>query len=392
MGKKQLVILFICNLVLWIVGNGLNPLLPVYAVKLGANSTAAGLYLATAFITLTFGALSAGWVSDRFHQRKLPLLISSGLMIPVIWLVGQVHSLWELIGLTALLWFAGGLQLALLSILAGLSAGANERGKIFGILAATSGLGAVIGAFAIGWLVDNWGYSTMFTILAGFNIILPIASLSVEEKELHQAEVSSAPKGKSTRLEKNFYWLFAATILFTIPVDSALLIRSLVMDKMGFNSIEINSTAAISGLVSIPFPFILGWISDRIGRKTFLYATYLLGCVFIVLLAVSTQFWHFLVAFAIYGISVGAYTIGSALVADLVPREALGRGLSAISAALWIGGVIGYSLSGAMFQGIGSEVTFIIVGIVALAAVILLIPIRARATPITVTKQIRQIF
>ena len=379
MSKKQLIILFICSLIPWTVGNGLNPLLPVYAEQLGASSTAAGLYLAIAFVTLTLGAFSAGWVSDRFHKRKLPLIISGVALIPIVWLISQVHSFWELTGLTALLWFAGGLQLALISILAGLSVGANERGKIFGILAATSGLGAVIGAFAIGWLVDNWGYSTMFKILASFTCILPIVSLPIKENVIEQPKVSDAPQGKSPRLDKNFYWLFAATIMFTIPIDSALLIRSLVMHELGFRSIEITSTGAISGLVAIPFPFILGWISDRIGRKTFLYSTYLLGIAFIIILAVSTQFWHFLIAFAIYGISSGAYTIGNALVADLVPRESLGRGLSAISASLWIGGVIGYGSSGIMLQGLGLGLTFIIVGLLALVAVVLLIPIRTKA-------------
>ncbi len=385
MDKKQLITLFVCNLIPWTVGNGLTPLLPVYAQRLGADSTAAGFYLAIGFFTLTLGAVSAGWVSDRFHRRKLPLVICSVVMIPVIWLIGQVHSFGQLIGVTALLWFAGGLELALLNILTGLSAGVNERGKIFGILAATSGLGAVIGAFAIGWLVDMRGYSAMFTILASFSAILPVVSLVLNDKVTGPAEASSAAQGKSAKLDRNFYWLFAATILFTIPLDSGLLIRSIVMNEMGFNSLEITSTGAISGLVAIPFPFVLGWISDRIGRKTFLYSTYLLGCVFILVLAVSTQYWHFLAAFAISGISTGAYTIGSALVADLVPREALGRGLSAINASLWIGGVIGYGSSGVMKQALGLGLTFIIVGLLALTAVVLLIPIRARSLPRLVT-------
>ncbi len=385
MSKKQLTTLFICSLIPWTVGNGLNPLLPVYAGQLGANSTTAGLYLAFAFITLTLGALSAGWVSDKLHQRKLPLIITGIIMVPLIWLAGQVHSLWELVGLTAVLWFAGGLQLALISILAGMSAGANERGKIFGILAATSGLGAVIGAFAIGWLVDHWGYATMFRTLAIFTCLLPIAALPLEDKDSNPTEVSNASKQKSPSLDRNFYWLFVATILFTIPIDAGLLIRSLVMDEMGFISMAITSTGAISGLVAIPFPFILGWISDRIGRKTFLYTTYLLGCVFIAVLAVSTQYWHFLLAFAIYGIAGGAYTIGNALVADLVPRESLGKGLSVMSASLWIGGVIGYGASGVLLQGLGLSITFAIVGLIAVIAVVLLIPIRTRALPNPVT-------
>ncbi len=75
------------------------------------------------------------------------------------------------------------------------------------------------------------------------------------------------------------------------------------------------------------------------------------------------------------------YTIGNALAADLVPRESLGRALSAINAALWIGGVIGYGASGIMLQGLGRGLTFMISGVLALAAVVLLIPIGTLRVP-----------
>jgi MFS family permease len=379
MSKKQLVPLFICSLIPWSVGNGLIPLLPVYAGRLGANPTVTGFYLAFAFITLTLGALSAGWVSDGFHRRKLPLIIAALVMIPVIWLIGQVHTLWGLTALTALLWFLGGLELALISILAGMSAGENERGKVFGILAVTNGLGAVVGALAIGWLVDRWGYSTMFQILATFTILFPAAALPLEEKDSKQTEVSRIHEDKSPGLGRNFYWLFAAIILSSIPGNFALLIRSLVMHKMGFNSLEITSTGAIAGLIAMPFPFLMGWISDRIGRKTFLYTAFLFGFASFVMLAFSTQLWHFLVTFASYGIGAGAPAIWNALVIDLVPREAIGKGLSSVSASQWIGGVIGYASAGVMLQGLGLGPTFIVGGFLALAAVVLLIPIRTRS-------------
>ncbi len=54
--RKQLAALFICSLVPWVVGNGLLPLLPVYAVKLGADSTVAGLYLAFSYLAIALGS------------------------------------------------------------------------------------------------------------------------------------------------------------------------------------------------------------------------------------------------------------------------------------------------------------------------------------------------
>jgi MFS family permease len=101
--RKQLVLLFLCNLIPWIVGYGLIPLLPVYATQLGASSAVSGYYLAFAYLAITVGALSAGWVSDRFNQRKLPLIIAGLINIPLTWLMGQISSIWGLIAVTALL-------------------------------------------------------------------------------------------------------------------------------------------------------------------------------------------------------------------------------------------------------------------------------------------------
>ncbi|MGE5223553.1 MAG: hypothetical protein ACM3PY_14040, partial [Omnitrophica WOR_2 bacterium] len=106
--RRQLASLFFCSLVPWIVGSGLTPLLPIYVIKLGANSAVAGYYLAFAYLAITLGALSAGWISGRFHSQKLPLLITCLVGIPLPWLMGQVSTVWGLTLLTALLWFTGG--------------------------------------------------------------------------------------------------------------------------------------------------------------------------------------------------------------------------------------------------------------------------------------------
>jgi MFS family permease len=65
MEKKQFVALFAGGLVGWTLVQGLLALLPVYAVRLGADPANAGNYLAVAFLALTMGTLVTGWLSDR---------------------------------------------------------------------------------------------------------------------------------------------------------------------------------------------------------------------------------------------------------------------------------------------------------------------------------------
>lgn len=376
MSNKQLAALFLCSLVPWSAGNGLVPLLPLYASQLGADAAMAGYYLAFSYLAIALGALSAGWVSDTFGHRKLPLIIVGVIGIPVTWLMGQMNSIWMLTLLTALLWFCGGIGLALIGILTGLSAGEHERGKVFGILSLTGGLGAVIGGLGTGWLVEGWGFAIMFTALAVFMSLWPLGALLIEEKQVIRREVQDGLQHKSN-LGKNFYLLFFANILVSIAGFFIVLIRSFSMNDLGFNSFEIASTGVVGGLIAMPLPMLMGWLSDRVGRKAFLYAGCLIVFLALGMLAFSKALWHFWIVIMLQGIAMGnAGTMGNAVVTDLLPKESLARGMALFGSTAWIGGVIGFAVAGYSLQNLGFTITFLIGGILALGAVALLFPIK----------------
>ncbi len=379
MSKKQILRLFVCSLVIWTMGNGLLPLLPLYATKLGADSAAAGYYLAFSYLALAAGALSAGWVSDRFQHRKLPILIAGLVVIPATWLMGQATDILSLSLLTAILWFCGGLALALVGILTGLSAGEGERGKIFGILSLTAGLGALIGGLSTGYIVEHWGFPTMFTGLAGFSILWPLSAFFLAEDEVNQVRVNGGPV-KAPGMGHAFYLLFTVSLIAAITGFIVVLLRSLLMNNLGLGAMAIASTGAIGGIVTLPLPFLVGWLSDRQGRKNFLYFGYLAGFVSICVLALSSLLWHFWVVVVLQSFSGSVNTpIGNALATDLLPPQVLGKGLALYNAAGWIGGVLGFAGGGYALKNFGLTPTLIIGGCLALIAIGLLIPVRSPA-------------
>lgn len=375
--KKQLGALFVCSLIPWTVGNGLIPLLPVYASELGADSAAAGYYLGFSYLALALGALSAGWISGKFPRLKLLLLITTVIAIPSAWLMGQVSTIGGLTAFTALLWFIGGMELVLLGILTGLSAGEGERGKVYGLLGLTGGLGALIGGLGIGWFVDRWGYTTMFNFIAVYMLIGPASALLIEDKKLSQPDSQSAQSEKLPGLGTSFYLLFVSCILISMTGFFVLLIRSISMNDLRFAPLAISSTGAIGGLVAMPFPFLMGWFSDRIGRKTLIFTGYLCGLASLMIIAFSNQLWQFGLAIAINGIAMGSSSIGNAFVNDLVPPQSLGKALSRYGAAVWIGGVAGFTVAGVALQNLGFTATYIIGGCLAVGSLILLIPIKS---------------
>jgi MFS family permease len=155
----------------------------------------------------------------------------------------------------------------------------------------------------------------------------------------------------------------------------AMLIRSLVMNDLHFNPLEISSTSAIAGLIVMPFPLLMGWLSDRIGRKAFLLIGYVISLLSFILLAFSRLLWNFWLVFIGQGIAAGTTGVVNALVTDLVQRQSLGKGLAMISSAAWIGGMVGFTIAGFSLQYLGLLLTFLIgscFGLVAIALLLLI--------------------
>ena len=376
--NKQLVSLFVSSLLILIIGAGLIPLLPVYAESLGADSTISGLYLAFTYLALAMGALSAGKLVGNRLGRKRVLILGFLASIPLTWSLGQARSIWALIFLTALLWFSGGLGMALINIIAGTSAGEFERGKIFGILGLTNALGSIIGGLVSGWLVETWNYTTMFSVMAGLMFLGPISALFINVKASERTHSEDENIEENEPLGRNYWLLFAASIATSIVGYIILLTRSISMNDMGFNPFEITSTFVAGGLISLPIPYLMGSLSDRVERKHVLVVGYLFRIPAIILLAFSMRLWHFWLLSILDGIAVGtSISVGNAYVTDIVSRKAFGRGMAIFGMTTCVSGIVGFALTGVMLENLGLVLSCLLGAGVGLAATMLLLPIRS---------------
>jgi MFS family permease len=361
MSKKQLVALFFCSLVPWTIGNGLLPLLPVYAAQFGASSIVIGYYLAFAYLALTLGTLLAGWLSDRFQRRKTILIVVGVIMIPSVWLMGRATNIWQLTVLSAVVWFLGGIQIALVNILAGLFAEQAKRGAVFGFIGLTPGLGMLIGGLTSGPIVDRWGYPVMFVTFAIFSTFLPIMGILSEDRVIeNDQQGGNLPKRGKVKLESAVFLLVTAVFVSQIAAFIGQMGRSISMKELGFASTAISSTAAISGLVMLPFPLLLGWISDKIGRKNLIVMCYVARCLALTVLAFSVSLWHFWIFASLLSLGSISLSIGTAFVTDLVPKTSLGTGISLFRAASWAGGIVGFAGAGYLIQRLGTTSAFVI--------------------------------
>ena len=385
MSRKQLLLLFVGALVPWTVGNGLIPLLPIYALQLGASQAVAGYYFSFVFMTLTAGTLFAGWLSDRFQCRKLLLILSGTMMIPAIWLMGQATTLWQLAITTAAVWFLGGMEITVINTLAGIFAEQTERGRILGLFGLTSGLGGIIGGLSTGPIVDRWGYPTMFSALCLFPVVLLTTTIFVKDRKIEQVQnITVQEHGEKTRFGKAFVILLVAHLIAVIANGTGKIGRSLAMNNLGFAATAITSTGVIGGMVMLPFPFILGWLSDRLGRKRLMVVCYASYALCMVMYALSKSLWHFWITTSLSSMGFVSTSVGAAFVTDLVEPKALGRGISLFQGTGWIGIAIGLAVAGYAFQSLGISTVFFIAAVLPLLGIVLLISIRVAKTKIPV--------
>ena len=378
MQKKILMGLFICSFISFTISNGLTPLLPVYTTSIGAKPAMTGYYLSLSCLMLAFGLLIGGWLADRYQRRKALLIVSGILTSPLLWLMGKTTDILLLSVVTIAAWFLIGIGGIQIWNLAGLFSNESERGKNFGIFASTGPLGAMIGGLLFGFIADKWGYSMMFSCISFLIIFWPAAGLLLEDKtvdRLHQ---------KNNSLKKVILWknkgyllLLCATLIIGVAHVVAVLSRSLAMDNLGFSAAAISSTCVVAGLVGLPLPPFIGYVSDQLGRKPFLILCYL-GCTLaLIALALSDSLWHFWIAISLLtsGRAI-ANAVGSALVTDLIPDFSYGRGISMIGAMMLFSAIIGFSSTGLAVQKFGLIATLLVAAIFPFLAICFLIPIK----------------
>jgi MFS family permease len=377
MTKKQLIALFSCSLVGWTILLSILNLLPIYAVHLGADEALAGNLLAFAFAALTAGTLLAGWLSDKLQRRKSMLILAGLLNVPTTWLMGRAEEFWQLAILTTIVYFLIGVGAITINIFAGLFAGASERGKIFGILAINTSLGALIGGVVSGRIVDHWGYPALFLSASLCWLLQPFIALLLQDKVLTETrrETSSIQAEKSA-LGGAFYLFMLANLIAFGASFIAVLGRPLLMNELRFDAAAITDVVAIGGAVSLPLPFMFGWLSDRMNRYWLICFCFLANAIGLFMLAESLSLWHFGVSAILLsgtGVSLG---IGPALVTDFVQPKSLGWALSWYNFSPSVGGILSFALAGYAFQRLGMYATFIGGASLTLIAVILVIRVQ----------------
>jgi MFS family permease len=372
--SKAVAFLFFTNFVIFFIGTGLYPILPLYASQFGATPTLVGIYFALMYASISAGTVLAGWLVARL-THKVAFIGAGVLGVPALVLLGQATALWQVILLTAIVWFSGGVGTALVSVFIGLYADDKSRGKSFGMMYLASPLASVIGGIIVGQLVAWRGYPLMFAVLAAIWSGWPLLGMvMVKDKPASAAARSAAVRREERpRFGRAFYMVLLAVLLSTTTVYISRLSISLSMQTLNFSASAIASTATAGGLISIPLTFLMGTLSDRLGRKGFLVVGYLLAAAGSLSLGVAGQLWHFWLATILLLLTRSVNgSVAAALAIDLLGRERIGRGLPWLNAMNWLAGILGSAGTGLLMDSLGPTPVYLIAAALPILAAALL--------------------
>jgi len=225
----------------------------------------------------------------------------------------------------------------------------------------------------------GWGYPALFQAAALGYILVPLAGLFLVDRVIPRSETTQATTGRAGLLaSRTFLLLACASVIVHVANSQIGLAKPLIMDGLQYDATAISTSNAVGTLLTIPVPLLVGWLSDRLGRKPFIVLIYLSQVIGLLVLISGSFLWEFWIVSTMQAMVGNSIVAGQALITDLFPKETLGTALSLFGATPWIGFVIGFGLSGTAMDALGMTPSLMLGVGLAMIAILLLIPVQRR--------------
>ncbi len=359
---------------------------------LGVKTGLIGLIEGIAETTATLLKLVSGVLSDRLGKRKPLMLLGFGLSNlskPLLYFAGS----WTSVLVIRFFDRVGkGIRTSPRDALLADSIPANQRGRAFGFNRSMDPIGAIIGlslAALIVYLVE--GTSPLLSektyrylvLLATAPALLCILVLAFAVTEPAHRSAIKKKFSLTGSLPPSLRRYLVAAFVFNLSVtsDAFLTLRA---QELG---LPLWGTFSLIGLMNVMLSvvsFPVGILSDRLGRRRFLAAGWMIFAVQLIGFGFATAVWHLVVLFILYGIYLGMTEgVEKAFVTDLASEEYRGTAFGYLQLTTGIAALPASLLTGLLWQAQGSRVAFAVGAMIALTGggLLLFVPTTSRQIP-----------
>ena len=317
-------------------------------------------------------AILGGWALDRYGPRSVTFFMGlfSGLSLL---LTSQVNSSWQLF-ITYSLLLAIGTGATYTVVMSTISRWFDrKRGLALGIGSSGGGLGTVVMAPLAAYLIASFDWRIAYIVMGlitGLVVILLSMLLRKDPSEMGLSpdgvratsdKIVMSDKKDEARLvsfsliqafrTRSFWALSGVWLSFSFCLH--LLITHFVphATDLGVSAAEAAIILGLTGSISIPGRLMMGWVSDKIGRKVSAIACALLQSGAMVWLAWAQDLWMLYLFAVVYGFAYGGFDSPvTALVGDIFGLRSLGIIIGVLGTGWGIGAAIGPVLGGLVFD------------------------------------------
>ena len=358
-------------------------MLPTIKETFGINPVQVGVIITAKTLAGGLTSLPGGIVSDYFRQYRGRLMMACMIVFALGWLligispvyallicgmmvVAVAGSIWHLPSLAEL-----GLQFS------------KTRGAAMAIHGAGASIGDIFGPVITGILLGffSWrGIISLYSIvplMMAFAVIWVFRGVSNERKtEPEPVTVDLKRQLKTVKdiMKKTDIWRINVVAGFRgMCFDIITVFFPLFMkEELGLSSKSIGFHFGLLWTIGIVTSPIMGYLSDRFGRKLVLVPALFYSSALIIVLALFGKGIMFTILIALLGISIRSdYSILTATILDIAGDKVATTMLGILSFTRFVMAAIAPIIAGALYQYVGMEATlFFVAGLFAVSGII----------------------
>lgn len=347
-------------------------------------------------------AVLGGWALDRYGPRRITFLMGLFTGLSLL-LTSQVSSPWQLL-ITYSLLLAIGTGAAYIVMMSTVVRWFDKkRGLALGIAGSGVGLGTVVMAPFVTYLIVNSDWRTAYIVMgliAGLVVIFSSMLLrkdpskigvlpdgvkpdadrigSKDEQDGTQPVSLSLLQALRTR---NFWFLGITWLMWSLCLHLVLTHIVPHATDIGISAIDAAIVFSLISMASIPGRLIMGEVSDRVGRRASAIICALLQAGAMVWLIWAQDLWMFYLFALVYGFGYGGLDPSTlALVGEMFGLRNIGVTMGALAVGWGIGAAIGPVVGGLIFDASQSYFTAFLIGAFAMLAATLFVALTKRET------------
>jgi MFS family permease len=349
----------------------LSPVVPLYLTSIGITPAMIGFMSSLAMVGMVFGESAGGWLADKVGIR-IPLGIGTLFCIPVLLLftftqnIPFIFTLFLGWGIIRAGVFGPGRGYI------GKTVPLTHKATYLAVYAASMSVSRSIGSFIGGFVGEHLGYDYNFYVAAGIALLggllvvfalrkIPLFNPTLTAPAVRNA--ASVPT-KAPYRSKAFISQCAIAAIAWLPIGVVgSFLPLLAADVTKVKETEIGLLFTISSLVGAVLIIPLGKMSDHYNKKTMMVIGLIVTASGIGWIALAGSYGEFVAALIVQ--SIGQAIFGPAAVAllsETVPQNWQGTAMGVYGGFEDIGVVIGAALSGVVWESLGPQNAFLILG------------------------------